>query len=86
MLSLGDEALGSPITILATLNEMPLLHYPWPGQMGNDDDFPVERSTLLLSLGFMPLCIQPEYAKEAELLKSPVSLNNQIKFQHKYSS
>jgi hypothetical protein len=86
LLSLGDEALGSPITILAALNEMPLVHYPWPGQLGNDDDFPVERSTMLLSLGFMPLCIQPEYAKEAELLNSPVSSNKQNKFQRNYSS
>jgi hypothetical protein len=59
---------------------MPLLHYPWPGQKigSNDDDdnFPVERSTLLLSLGFIPLCIQPEYEKEAALLRSSVSYLN----------
>ncbi|CBY42466.1 unnamed protein product, partial [Oikopleura dioica] len=69
LLSLGDEALGTPQMIAIAINQMPLLHYPWSGQLaGAVNDFPVERSTLLLSLGFMPLVMQPEYEKEAKLI------------------
>jgi len=73
LLSLGDEALGTPQMIAIAINQMPLLHYPWSGQLaGAVNDFPVERSTLLLSLGFMPLVMQPEYEKEAKLINEEV--------------
>ncbi|CBY41458.1 unnamed protein product, partial [Oikopleura dioica] len=70
LISLSDAAIGQPSRVLATLNETPLLAYPWP--CAERENWAIEKTTLLLSLGFSPLVFSPEYAREAELLTPQV--------------
>ncbi|CAG5081133.1 Oidioi.mRNA.OKI2018_I69.PAR.g9795.t1.cds [Oikopleura dioica] len=64
LMSITDKDLGHPAILLATLNEMPPMVFPWPFTSA-DDPYAKEKSTILLVLGFIPLGTYPEYALEA---------------------
>lgn len=46
--------------------------YPWP-KNSPEDQFAVEKSTLLLSLGFTPLLSRPPYADDALQVQKQVN-------------
>ena len=73
LVSINDSELGHPALILASLNQIGgIMTYPWP-RLSPEDPFAVEKSTILLSLGFTPLLSRPPYADESHALHKQVS-------------
>ncbi|CBY34927.1 unnamed protein product [Oikopleura dioica] len=85
LLSLSDHQLGHPARILSTLNAAPNCVYPWPSV--KNDKFAVEKSKLLLVMGFTPVVVIPPYAEDAKKLivnskKSLVTLGIERELPH----
>ncbi|CAG5106471.1 Oidioi.mRNA.OKI2018_I69.chr1.g2858.t1.cds [Oikopleura dioica] len=64
LVSITDKDLGHPAIVLATLNDMPPMVFPWPFPSA-EDPYAKAKSTILLVCGFIPLGAYPEYALEA---------------------